>query len=115
TCAVNIPNAYLNSSCTSAIRETCTFRCNIGFKNVSPNGSVTCNESGEWVPQEPCTEILCPTTIKNGTVNAMECSRRVFSECPFTCNQGFDPNPMSTKLFCGMYGNWKETVTPSCL
>ncbi|KAL3870987.1 hypothetical protein ACJMK2_039012, partial [Sinanodonta woodiana] len=55
TCAVNIPNAYLNSSCTSAIRETCTFKCNLGFKDASLNGSVKCNENGEWVPQEPCT------------------------------------------------------------
>ncbi|KAL3871007.1 hypothetical protein ACJMK2_039032, partial [Sinanodonta woodiana] len=114
-CAMNIPNGYLNASCTFNYHEMCSFTCKLGFQAEAGVSSVTCQTNGEWAPAEPCTEVLCPTTIRNGTVDAVVCDRRVYSECSFTCNQGFDPNPRTGKLFCGIYGNWIELFSPACL
>ncbi|KAL3871005.1 hypothetical protein ACJMK2_039030, partial [Sinanodonta woodiana] len=114
-CEMGIPNGYLNSLCTFQNHEVCSFTCKLGFQAKANVSTVTCQGNGEWAPAEPCTEVLCPITIRNGTVDANMCNRRIYSECPFTCNQGFDPNPITGKVFCGINGIWIESDFPACL
>ncbi|KAK3605314.1 hypothetical protein CHS0354_003961 [Potamilus streckersoni] len=114
-CEMGITNGYLNSTCTLDIGDSCSFACKLGFKAVSSISTVTCQENGEWAPEEPCEDVLCPTTIKNGRVNETACDRRIYSECPFICNQGFDPNPEHKKVFCEINGTWSDADNPSCL
>ncbi|KAL3890981.1 hypothetical protein ACJMK2_003247, partial [Sinanodonta woodiana] len=59
--------------------------------------------------------LLCPITINNGNVNEAECNRRIYSECPYTCKQGFDPNPKQTKVKCHVNGTWSNDEEPYCL
>ncbi|KAL3862074.1 hypothetical protein ACJMK2_008069 [Sinanodonta woodiana] len=114
-CDLEIPMGFLNSSCTLEIGETCTFGCMSGFQRISDVNTLTCQENGLWAPAEPCKEIICPTTIPNGTVRTTECDRRPYSECAFLCNQGFDPNPKYNRIFCNIDGDWFESAEPFCL
>ncbi|KAK3591058.1 hypothetical protein CHS0354_026072 [Potamilus streckersoni] len=114
-CDLVIPMGFLNSSCTLEIGETCTFGCMSGFEAAADVNTLTCQENGQWAPAEPCKEIICPSTIPNGTVSATACDRRPYSECVFTCNQGFDPNPKYNRIFCNMDGDWFESTEPFCL
>ena len=61
------------------------------------------------------SDLLCPITINNGNVNEAECNRRIYSECPYTCKQGFDPNPKQTKVKCQVNGTWSNDEEPYCL
>ncbi|KAK3600731.1 hypothetical protein CHS0354_017017 [Potamilus streckersoni] len=114
-CEMGITNGYLNSICTLDIGESCSFACELAYKPISGMSTVTCQENGEWAPEEPCEDILCPTTFQNGKVNETLCDRRIYSECPFICNQRFYPNPEETKIFCGINGIWMNLDKPPCL
>ncbi|KAL3851599.1 hypothetical protein ACJMK2_015336 [Sinanodonta woodiana] len=63
------------------------------------------------------TAVLCPTTTQNLKVNATECDRRIYSDCPFTCNQGFDRNPKyeGDTIFCYGDGTWNDFGEPACI
>ncbi|KAK3581661.1 hypothetical protein CHS0354_028861, partial [Potamilus streckersoni] len=116
-CEIGITKGILNSSCTLEIGEACSFTCVYGFKRASGVNTVVCQENATWGPSDPCKEVLCPTTIPNGTVSATECDRRIYSKCPFTCNQGFDPNPKygANTVFCYYNGTWTFYGEPSCI
>ncbi|KAL3851779.1 hypothetical protein ACJMK2_015488 [Sinanodonta woodiana] len=114
-CDIGIPKAILNSSCSLEIGEECNFECAFGFKAPYSVNKVKCQKNGEWAPAQICKEINCPTTIPNGAVSLTSCNRRIYSQCEFMCNQGFDPNPKHNKVSCGIDGKWLETADPFCL
>ncbi|KAL3891004.1 hypothetical protein ACJMK2_003269 [Sinanodonta woodiana] len=114
-CAMGIANGYLTSTCSRFIGESCSFDCELGYKAVSNISTVTCQQNLEWTPEHPCEDVLCPITINNGHVNEAECSRRIYSECPYACNQGFDSNPKLNRVMCQVNGIWSNDDQPYCL
>ncbi|KAL3890977.1 hypothetical protein ACJMK2_003243 [Sinanodonta woodiana] len=114
-CEMGIINGYLTSACSLVIGESCSFECEPGYKAVSNISTVTCQQNLEWTPEKPCEDVLCPITINNGIVNEAECNRQIYSECPYICNQGFDPNPKLNKVTCEINGTWSNDEEPYCL
>ena len=107
---VNIPNGYLDQACRRNPGDVCSFTCQKYVYRPVNQTTVTCTSSSTWDTSfsQLCEEIVCPSTIPNGSVNCL--GRSYNQKCySYSCNTGFKPSAYFSSLICNREGRWEWT------
>ncbi|XP_019638725.1 PREDICTED: uncharacterized protein LOC109480844 [Branchiostoma belcheri] len=89
--------------------ETCTFRCNNGYR-LSGSTRRTCQANRRWSGSS--TTLECPA-LDNPGHGRVDCTDRLENDrCTFSCNDGYHLLG-SSQVVCGSDGQWTGTI-PTC-
>lgn len=110
----NVPNGSISDLTSTTYSTTVTISCNEGFRITDEmNGTVTCEETGNWSSIISCSIVNCGQFISpsNGYVVESNYGTEFGTEITIMCNEGFNMSGGGL-VTCMASGIW--STAPTC-